>query len=814
MAKRWILSGAGLAGALAGWKYSNNLLITAFAQPEIPYEVGTPIALDLAMKAACVLLAAGSLALAFAPLRRTWFAGAAVVGAAAAVWFMQTPVKVEYSMDSIKRMAFWRNGSDLYTATPEFTQWAADFGDWMAAQESYSREAYVVHVKLGDYLLRVGEHQRSIQQFELALQRLEANSDVADAETFREKKEQILRWLAISNLRAGEIDHCIDMVNAESCIFPLRGEGIWANPTGAIKAQEWLLKLLAHDPDSLVGRYLLNVAHMAAGTFPDGVPPQWLLPRSAWAEGAPAPHFTNVGPELNVHQFTPAGGVVMDDFDNDGRLDVITCCIYKDVSLKYFHNDGDGKFSDWTERAGLQDQKGGLSLVQADYDNDGWMDIYVPRGAWLGGRGLVRHSLLRNRGDGTFEDVTEKAGMAGPDWPALAAQWCDYDNDGDLDLYKGNERLQNGDQAPSQLFRNNGDGTFTDVAREAGVENMRYTRGLCWGDYDNDGDWDLYVSNFNELNRLYRNDGTGKFEDVGVALGVAEQNDDPKKQRSFQSWFFDANNDGWLDLFSASFPLSGEGGKVDGIAATMFGLAPIDETCKFWLNDGKGGFLDRTEEYGLAKSASVMGANIGDLDSDGWMDFYLSTGAPSFEVFVPKVAYMNQQGKGFADATATAGLGHLQKGHGVAFGDIDNDGDLDLYAQLGGWYLDDGYFNALFRNDGLTEGTHWVTLRLRGVRSNRFGVGCRVRAVTLENGQERSIYALCGTGASFGGNSTQVELGLGKADRLLRLEILWPATGETQVIENSPMDSVLLIEEGASSCQKVTVLPMRLGAMD
>jgi hypothetical protein len=784
---------------------------------EEPFSV-RPWAWLFSMRLGVAALGAALLAAVFEPaLRRAWFAGFALVLAGGATWWSFQQHYPRLGMESIERFAFWRNGSELFEASPEYLDWAAEFGNYLETKPTYSRSAYQVDMRLGDYFLRIGRRHEAIQSVEEALARLETHK--VQIESFKEgtylqKKKEVLRWLAIANMRSGEIDHCIAMVNAESCIYPLHGAGQWADPTGARKAQEWLMQYLEIDPENPGARWLLNVVHMASGTFPEGVPEEFRLPPEAYETGVTAPSFKNVGPEVGVHQLSVAGGSIMEDFDNDGFLDLFATCLRQDTNCVFYHNNGDGTFSDWTGKVGLTGVTGGLSAVQSDYDNDGWVDILICRGAWLGDDGLIPNYLLHNKGDGSFEDVTSAAGMYEPAWPCLAAAWCDYDFDGDLDVYIGNERLRDREFAPSQLFRNDGNGTFTDVARQAGVENMRFSRGVCWGDYDNDGDWDLYVSNFGDLNRLYENRGDGTFQDVAPELGVAEQTGEAKKQRSFQSWFFDFNNDGWLDLFSASYPLAGTGGSVDGPAASMFGEAPREETCKLWINDGKGGFLDKTREFGLLKTVSVMGANIGDIDNDGWMDFYLATGAPAYEVFTPNLMLRNLGGTAVGDATVASGLGHFQKGHGVAFGDVDNDGDQDIYAQLGGWYTDDRYFNALFRNDGDAGANRRIALRLVGVKSNRFGVGALVKAVTLEGGKERAIYATVGTGASFGGNTLQLELGLGAAERLDRVEIRWPRAGSiaerTETVRGLPMDRTVEITE-SGAWREVAVQAIRIG---
>src|SRR6185295_5422391 len=238
---------------------------------------------------------------------------------------------------------------------------------------------------------------------------------------------------------------------------------------------------------------------------------------------------------------------------------------------------------------------------------------------------------------------------------------------------------------PAQLYRNAGDGTFQDVARRAGVTNDRYAKGVAAGDFDNDGDLDLYVSNIGK-NRLYRNDGNATFTDVAEAAGVTEPSG-----RSFAAWFFDYDNDGWLDLFVGAFDA-----RVEDVAADYLGLPGQAHSPKLYHNERNGKFTDVAARMGLDHAWLPMGANFGDLDNDGWLDIYLATGDPDFQTLMPNVALRNDGGRRFQDVTTSAGLGHLQKGHGVAFADLDNDGDQDIYHQLGGFYPGDRFANALF----------------------------------------------------------------------------------------------------------------------
>ncbi len=796
-----IACGLGLIGAGA------VPLIPAFDRlgiyENVPYPA-RPWSVVASVQAGLVVLGAGVLLAVFVPrARKLWLGAACLVLATGASVLRFPTVYPQIAFRSFDRFAYWRNGSELFLASPEYLKWADEFAAWLQSKPEMKRMANMVFIRLGDYHLRIGNTIPAITYFEKALASIESNQEAMEKEragAYPKRRKEVLRWLSVAHLRAGERENCLLQFNEDACIFPLKEGGLWTLNEHALQAQVYLNEYLEADPTNPGARYLLNVAHMAAGTFPEGVPEQFRLPPPSAEAAVGMPRFTNVGFAVEVAYDSVAGGAIMDDFDNDGDLDLFATCLRQDTNCVYYRNEGNGRFTDVTEAAGLKGITGGLSATQADVDGDGFLDIMICRGAWLGDEGRIPNVLLHNRGDGSFEDRSEASGIAEPAYPCLAASWCDYDLDGDLDVYVGNERLGGKKFAPSQLLRNDGSGNFTDVAKQAGVENLRYSRGVCWGDYDNDGDFDLYVSNFGELNRLYRNRGDGTFEDVAVQLGVAEQTPDPRKQKSFQSWFFDFNNDGWLDIFSTSYPLTGAGGNVDFHTASMFGERSTEETCKLWINDGHGGFHDATDEAGLQSTVFVMGANISDLDADGWMDFYLASGAPAYEVLVPNAMMRNLGGTKVADVTAASGLGHLQKGHGVAFGDVDRDGDVDLYVNMGGWFADDRYYKALFRNDGLTPGTHWLTLRLHGARSNRFGVGAVVTAVTIENGKERAIHVLAGSGASFGSNSLEVELGLGRAERLDRIEIRWPRAGtlaeRTEVLRGLPMDKMLDVHEG------------------
>jgi len=496
------------------------------------------------------------------------------------------------------------------------------------------------------------------------------------------------------------------------------------------------------------------------------------------------PHFENVAPRLGLDTFNLYGSVVADDFDGDGYLDIFTTSSDQTAVPHLFHNDANGTFSDRTSAAGLDGEMGGLNMIQADYDNDGDVDVLVLRGAWLRAAGRVPKSLLANDGTGKFTDVTFDAGLAQVAYPTQAGGWADYDNDGDVDLYVGNES-DSGITAPCQLFRNNGDGTFVDVAKQAGVDNVGYAKGVSWGDYDGDRFPDLYVSNMNGRNRMYHNRRDGTFEDVAEQVGTAAPKD------SFPIWFWDYDNDGALDLYVPSY--RGEAGALQSVVSSILGLPHNEDQPRLYKGDGHGGFRDVAPEVNLTKLTFPMGCNFGDLDNDGYLDFYLGTGFPDYEALIPNVLYHNHGGKRFADVTYAAGMGHLQKGHAIAFADFDHDGDQDVFAQMGGAFKGDKFNDCLFENPGF--GNHWLTLQLVGVRSNRSAIGARIRADVIEDGAPRSIYKHVNSGGSFGSNPLRQTIGLGKASKLARLVIEWPTTESQQEFADVPMDRILRIVE-------------------
>jgi hypothetical protein len=639
-----------------------------------------------------------------------------------------------------------------------------------------------LQLRYGRELLELGEPLEAIRVFEGTLQQAASLEPWEVAWLFRN--------LGLAHLQVSEDIHCLEGHNAESCILPIRGSGVHSRPEHARVAIRVFQQLLKGDPNDSEVAWLLNLAAMVSGDHPQAVPERYRADpaRLGSPEGERA--WRDRAPELGVDATDLAGGAVMDDFDGDGLLDLISTTSDPCGGMKAFRNDGQGGFEDVAEAWGLDEQLGGLNLVHADYDGDGRLDLLVLRGAWLGEHGKIRNSLLRNQlGEtrGRFVDTTRRAGIAEPAAPTQTAAWADFDLDGDLDLYVGNETS---DEAPagSQLFRNNGDGTFSDIAPSAGVTNDRYAKGVVWGDYDDDGDPDLFVSNIGP-NRLYRNRGDGTFVDVAAQLGVTEP-----EGRSFTSWFFDYDNDGDLDLFVSDYSIP-----TKAVAGYYLGGGPVGGQPRVYRNEG-GSFVESSRELGLEMPVLVMGANHGDLDNDGFEDIYLGTGDPEFETLFPNLVLGNVAGRGYQEQTDAFRMGHLQKGHGVAFGDLDNDGDQDLFHQLGGFYPGDDYGNALFENPG--SGNQWITLRLEGAGANHFALGARVTLRVRRGDETWNIHRLVGSGGSFGGSSLQQEIGLGEAEEILELIVSWPGTGLEQRWTEIERRAIYRVVEGSETLER------------
>ena len=512
---------------------------------------------------------------------------------------------------------------------------------------------------------------------------------------------------------------------------------------------------------------------------------------------------TNSSRTARRHQpETMVSGVALLDYDNDGRLDIYAVNGARMTSLdktdpvfwnRLYRNKGDFTFEDVTEKAGVKGKGYDLGVAAADYDNDGDTDLFVA--------GLRENVLFRNEGNGTLTDVTEAAGLARPDpedwrlW-AVAAAFLDFDNDGDLDLFVSNycvwdpatEPLcgpkglndychpRNYRGLPNMLFRNEGNGTFTDVSASSGIwKIVGKGMGLGIADYDGDGWIDVFVANDAEPNYLFHNLGNGTFEEIGFVAGVAY----PETGRPLSGMGADARDideDGWPDIFHTAL---------------------VGETMPVFRNMGKNSFAEVTARSGAASltlSRSGWSNAIVDFNNDGKKDLFVCGGGVmdpegEFRGRVPQtnLVLANLGDMKFADATPGAGPEFSTKKavhRGGAFGDLDNDGRVDavvtdLYGPIEVW-----------RNVSPTS-NHWLSILTVGARSNRDGIGAKI-SVTTRSG---TLHSHVNSAVGYGGASDRrVHFGLGKEDRAARVEITWPS-GVVQTLENVAANQVLLVRE-------------------
>jgi hypothetical protein len=665
----------------------------------------------------------------------------------------------------------------------------------LRAKTSDPQQLLQLRIRLAWQFLDSGDADGALKEYDAIWRYMEDNN----VPVGERREVEWLTFKAVAYLRMGENENCLAHHNSESCIFPVRGKGVHALQRGSRGAVAVLTELLDKYPSCLRARWLINIAYMTLGEYPDKVPAKWLLDPKLFASDYDIKHFPDIAPDVGLDVHGLSGGVVLEDFDNDGFLDVMVSSWGLGDQMRLFHNNGDGTFTERTEEAGLIGLTGGLNMNHCDYNNDGFMDVMVLRGAWMGTEGHYPFSLLRNNGDFTFTDVTEEAGLLRLR-PSHSSVWFDYNGDGWLDLFVVNE-TKNNDNVPCELYRNNGDGTFTECAAENGLDFVGFFKAGTSADYNNDGRPDLFLSRLDGPRKLLRNDGPAgadhspsapwRFTDVTDDAGITGP------PESFTCWFFDYNNDGWPDIMVTGYLIQ----DVGDIAADYLGLPYAGQRSKLYRNNGDGTFTDVTRECGLDKLLLTMGGNFGDLDNDGWLDCYFGTGNPDLSTLIPNRMFRNDRGARFQDVTASSGAGQLQKGHGVAFGDINNSGTQDIYTVIGGAVTGDHFQNQLFANPG--HGNNWLKLKLEGVRTNRAAFGARVKVVVQADGAERAIHRIVGTGGSFGSNPVRQEIGLGKATVISRVEVFWPVTGVTQVFEGLEINRLYHIREGTAEAARV-----------
>ncbi|PYK97288.1 MAG: hypothetical protein DME19_16840, partial [Verrucomicrobia bacterium] len=312
--------------------------------------------------------------------------------------------------------------NNLYMNRERADLFGKELKQLLATPDSPDKGAKVLDLdsKYATELLLAGKSWEAIQEFTL----LDAFIRTSSVNFSTHTRSSLRHYMAIAYLRLGEQENCLTNHTIDSCLMPIRGSGIHKIQRGSRKAAEMLTEQLNEFPDDLKARWLLNLAYMTLGEYPDKVPPKWLIPAKVFESDYQIPRFYDVAGNLGLDLNSLSGGTIVEDFDGDGNLDIMISSLGVHDQLRYFHNNADGTFTDRTEEAGLSGENGGLNIMQTDYNNDGWPDVLVLRGAWFGIEGHYPLSLLRNNGNGTFDDVTEEAGLL-RFHPTQAATWFD-----------------------------------------------------------------------------------------------------------------------------------------------------------------------------------------------------------------------------------------------------------------------------------------------------------------------------------------------------------------------------------------------------
>ena len=517
------------------------------------------------------------------------------------------------------------------------------------------------------------------------------------------------------------------------------------------------------------------LASRKLGGYPAETPVERRVEMTAGLSPTPL-RYRDVAQEIGLDKTSGGRGTAVFDIDGDGELDVIISAVSGGCGV--YRNNGDGTFRDASVGSGLDACVNAWGISAGDYDNDGRTDLFVTRLGFYDGQAALYH----NNGDGTFADVTREAGVSS--WaPGFTAGWVDFDLDGRLDLFvPSNLGGVFHRSKRHRLFHNNGNGTFTDVTLDAGLTTWGPAVGATWGDYDNDGYPDLFLSSAFGRSQLFHNNGNGTFTDVSAAAGI------DRPCFGMVAFFCDFDNDGWLDLVQYLW-CSNE----DMIQSLRHGQASESgQPLRVYHNDRDGTFTLANRELAIVECWGSMSGNAADLDNDGRLDLLLGNGGPQMDRSDPLVVLAND-GRRFRNVTFAAGLPASGKAHGANAADLHGDGRMSLIAASGGMYPGELLTTSVFRPEELTG--NYVNVRLRGVTCNRDAIGARLKLTA--GGHEQHL--VISGGSQFGCLPLEQHFGLGTGRGAGTLEVWWPG-GTREAFEHLPVNATVMITEGDADC--------------